>query len=205
MCDSIAMIAAQRRKDHGAHFIVPISSQQGYLIGGLFVDDTNLFHLKMHVNENVLQAHLKFQDGIISWGHLLIATGGTLKPPKCSYYLISFWWKPDGTWVYEVNTVNKDLSIGVPLADSSLAEIKHLPVTSTVKTLGSITCPAGLNKAAFERMQLQGQEWVDNFTTLSHRNTWFMVDWQFWPCLGYGICNNTASWEEFDSCLQQIY
>jgi hypothetical protein len=31
-----------------------------------------------------------------------------------------------------------------------------------------------------------------------------MVDRQFWPCLGYGICNNFAPWEELDSCLQPV-
>ncbi len=66
---SIPMIAAQRRKDYGAHLIAPISSQQGYLTGGLFVDDTNLFHLKMCRNETLFQAHLKIQDGIINWGN----------------------------------------------------------------------------------------------------------------------------------------
>jgi hypothetical protein len=72
--------------------------------------------------------------------------------------------------------VNEDLSIGAPLADGNLAEIEHLPVMSTVKTLGSMTCPAGLNKVAIKRMQLQGQEWVDRITILSHCNTWFMVE-----------------------------
>jgi hypothetical protein len=154
---SIPMIATQHRKDHGVHLIAPISSQQGHLIGGLFVDDTNLFHLEMRRNELVFQVHSNFQDGIINWGKLLIAIGGA-QPPKCSYYLILFQWKPHRTRVYEDNTVNKDLSIGVPLADGNLAEIKHLPVASTVKTLGSMTCPAGLNKVAIERMQLQGQK-----------------------------------------------
>ncbi len=159
----------------------------------------------MRANENVFQAHLKLQDGIINWGKLLIATGGALKPPKCSNYLILFRWKPDGTWVYKDNTVNKDLSVGVPLADGILAETKHLPVTSAVKSLGSMMCYAGLNKAAIERMQSQGQEWVDRITNLSHCNTWFMVDRQFWLRLGYGICNDTATWEELDSCLQRVY
>jgi hypothetical protein len=56
---SIPMITSQRRKDHDSHFIAPISSHQGHLIGGLFVDDTNLFHLEMRMNENVFQAHSK--------------------------------------------------------------------------------------------------------------------------------------------------
>ncbi len=54
---SIPMIAAQQRKDHGAHFVAPISSKEGHLIGGLYVDDMDLFHLDMCVNENVHQAH----------------------------------------------------------------------------------------------------------------------------------------------------
>jgi hypothetical protein len=130
------------------------------------------------------------QDAIINWGKLLIATGGAMKPIKCSYYFILFRWKPDGTWVYADNVGNHDFSIGVPLADGSLAGIEQLPVTTAVKTLGSMTCPAGSNKAGLDQMQCQGQEWVDRITTLSRRNTWFMVDRQFWPRLGYGICNN---------------
>ncbi len=67
-------------------------------------------------------------------------------------------WKPDGTWLYEDNTVKENLAVGVPLADGNLADIEHLPVMSAVKTLGSMMCPAGLVKAAIERMQSQGQE-----------------------------------------------
>jgi hypothetical protein len=78
-------------------------------------------------------------------------------------------------------------------------------VTSAVKTLGSMTCSAALNKVAIKKMQLQGQEWVDRITNLRRYNTWFMVDRQFWLHLEYGICNNTASWEELDLFLQQVY
>jgi hypothetical protein len=53
---SIPMIAAQWKKDHGTHFDT-ISSKEGHLIGGLVVDDTDLFHLDMWVNTNVQQAH----------------------------------------------------------------------------------------------------------------------------------------------------
>ncbi len=97
-----------------------------------------LFHLEMRVNKTVHQAHSRLQDGLINWGNLLIATGGALKPIKCSYYLISFWWKPDGTWAYVDNVGKEEFAIGVPLANGSLVEIKHLPVTS-VKMLGLMT------------------------------------------------------------------
>jgi hypothetical protein len=202
---SIPMIAAQRRKDHGTHFVAPISRKEGPLIGSLFVDNTDLFNLDMRVNKNVHQAHSSLQNSIVNWGNLLIATGGALKPIKCSYYLILFWSKSDGTWVYADNVGNNDFTIHVPLADGSLAEIEQLPITTAAKMLGSMTYPAGNNKAGLEQMQSQGQERVDRVTTLSHCNTWFMVDRQFWHRLGYGICNNTASWDELELCLKRVY
>ncbi len=76
---------------------------------------------------------------------------------------------------------------------------------TAVKTLGLMTCPAGLKKAGLKQMQSQGQEWVDRVTNLSCHNTWFMVDRQFWPRLGYFSCNNTASWDELEQCLKQVY
>jgi hypothetical protein len=101
----------------------------------------------------------------------------------------------DGTWNYCRNEIRPDLQIRVPLADGSLEDIKHLPVSRAVKTLRSMTCPSGSNVAALQRMQTQGQEWVDRVKSgkLSRRNVWFMLDCQFWPRLGFGICNNTAS------------
>jgi hypothetical protein len=101
----------------------------------------------------------------------------------------------------------EEFVIGVPLANGSLVEIEHLLVTSKVKMLGlmTMTCPASSNKASIEQMQTQGQEWVDRIKTLSRRNMWFMVDRLFWPSLGYGICNNTAPWNEIKECLKQVY
>ncbi len=32
-----------------------------------------------------------------------------------------------------------------------------------------------------------------------------MVDMQFWPRLGYGICKNTASWDKLELCLKRGY
>jgi len=205
----IPMIAAHKRRGHGAHFTAPISDITGHIVGGLFVDDTDLVHVDMQTVETVLEveAHSRLQESIINWGSLLIATGGALKPGKCSCYLISFKWKADGTLVYENNAIRPDVAIGVPLADGSLAEIEHLPVESAIKTLGSITCPTGSSASALGRMQQQGQEWADRIKSgkLSRRNMWFMMDRQFWPRVGYGISSTSASWEELDQCLRRVY
>ncbi len=56
-------------------------------------------------------------------------------------------------------------------------------------------------------MQTQGQEWVDRVKSgkLSQRNVWFMMDQQFWPRLGFRICNNMASWDDLEYCLKKVY
>jgi hypothetical protein len=192
---SIPMIAAHKKKGHGSHLIAKMSGITSHLVGGLFVDDTDLIHLDMQTIETTMEAHENLQELVTNWGKLLIATGGALKPAKCSYYLISFNWKADGTWMYSMNETRPDLQICVPLADGSLAEIEHLPINGAVKMLGSMTCPSESNTAALQKMQTQSQEWVDRVKSgkLSRRNVWFMLDCQFWPRLGFGICNNTAS------------
>ncbi len=42
---SIPIIAAHKRKGHGAHFIAPILDITDHIVGGLFMDDTNLVHV----------------------------------------------------------------------------------------------------------------------------------------------------------------
>jgi hypothetical protein len=93
------------------------------------------------------------------------------------------------------------------LADGSVADIEHLSVNSAVKTLGSMRRPSGSNKAGLNRMQMQGQEWVDWIASgkMICRNMWFMADQQFWLRVGYGICNNTATWEELEGCFKRVY
>jgi hypothetical protein len=202
---SIPMILAHKKKGHGAHFIAPISSHVCH--GGLFVDNTDLFHLDMRTVQSVVEAHQCLQEAVINWRKLLLATGGTLKPEKCSFHLLSFKWRADGTWLYEHNKSNPTLLLGVPMSDGSLEEIEHLSINFAIKTLGLMTCPSSNNTAAIKRMRTQGQEWLDRVlaSTLNCRNVWFMVDRQFWPRVGYGICNSSASWGDLENCMQRVY
>jgi hypothetical protein len=134
--DSIAMIQAHKWKGHNVHLQCPITNKTIHLAGTLFVDDTNLEHLDLNKTESISKFHKALQDSILSWGRLILATGGALKPAKLFYHMIFFSWKPDGSWKYYVNDKVPKLSILVPLADGSLAPIDHLPVTTPTKPLG---------------------------------------------------------------------
>jgi hypothetical protein len=100
---SIPMIAVHKRKGHGAHLTAKMLDTTAHLVGRHFVDDTDLIHLDMWTIETTMEAHANLQESVINWGKLLIATGGALKPAKCSYYLISFKLKFNGTWSYSID------------------------------------------------------------------------------------------------------
>jgi hypothetical protein len=204
---TIPMIKAHKKKGHGAHLRAIASNEDLHIAGSLFVDDTDLEHLDMRRNETPAEAHDCFQQSTTNWGKLLIATGGALKPAKCSYYLISFKWNKEGIWSYESNESDDRWVIVIPLANGQTAAIEHLSVDSAVKTLGSMTCPSGRNNAAITRMKSQCEEWFHRLTlgSLSRRDVWFMSEIQLWPRVGFGICNNTATWDELDSSLNIWY
>jgi hypothetical protein len=204
---AITIINAHKQKQYGDHLVTPISKDIGHLVGNIYVDDTDLIHLDMRQLETIEQAHKRFQASIQNWGKLLLATGGALKPSKCLYYLISFLWRPDGTWVYNKNENNISLSLRIPMSDGSSEEISHMPVNEAVKTLGSMTCPTGCNTVALNRMVSQGQEWADKVKSsyLSRRSIWFMLDHQLWPRISYGICNNTVHWEELSNVMRKVW
>ncbi len=125
------------------------------------MDDTDVEHLNLNKSETRDEAHQALQDSIINWGDLLNAKGGALKPAKCFYHIISFLWKPDGTWRYDDNEANTNLKILVPLGDGSRAEIEHLPVSAPTKTLRQMTCPTGSSEGALMQMREKAQKWID--------------------------------------------
>ncbi len=130
--------------------------------------------------------------------------GGGLKHAKCSYHLISFSWKPDGTWHYDDNHENPAFQLHVPLANGDMAPIKHLSVDSPSKTLGLMTCPSSSSKGAFTQMREKAQRWIDRAIgeKLNHRHICFLLERQIYPMVFFGIGNIKAPFDALSKCLQ---
>ena len=78
----ITIVRAHKRKGHGAKIVCPISLLKANVAAILFVDDTDIIHLNMEGSESVVETHRALQESVRSWGGLLIASGGALKPVK---------------------------------------------------------------------------------------------------------------------------
>ena len=86
------------------------------------------------------------------------------------------------------------------MPDGKMAKIDHLPVTESKETLGVWTSPDGSAEVA---MRDKAQKWVDKVKegTLKRSVVWFLMDVQFWPRVGYGLCCNTATHTALEKCL----
>ena len=161
----------------------------------------------MEGNETVAEAHSALQASVRSWGGLLIASGGALKPVKCFSHILSFRWKSNGKWAYEANEKDPSKVIRVPTAEGDESAIANLSADTACKTLGVFTAPSGNATKAIEAMQEKAGNWVERARgrNLHRRQVWFMMEKQFWPRVSYGLCANTASWSVLEDCLQKQY
>ena len=147
------------------------------------------------------------KDSVLNWGRLLIASGGSYKPLKCFYHLISFKWARDRQWAYDLNHDKLEYEMQVPLPNGTLAKIERLPVSTAKQTLGVWTSPNGSSDGALAAMKEKAQEWVDKAKegNLKQSDVWFLIDCQFWPRLGYGLCCNIAPHVRLEECLSKQY
>ena len=162
------------------------------MVGSLYVDDTDLEHFTMQWEEEVHEMQVAMQESIVNWGRLLVATGGVLKPEKCFYHMISFLWDKEGQWRYDKNADDEDMDILVPLEDGSMAQIEHLPLDASTKTLGSMTCPTGSSAGSLTQMVEKATEWKDKACAakIHWQTTWFpgeavLAKGRFWVELPY--------------------
>ncbi len=63
---SILMIAAHKRKGHGAHLTAKMSEITGHLVGRLFVDYTDLIHLDTRTIKTIIEAYDNLQESVIN-------------------------------------------------------------------------------------------------------------------------------------------
>jgi hypothetical protein len=106
-----------------------------YMIG--FVDDsngqTNAFLESPQPDANTLISNLR-KDAQL-WSELLWASGGSLELTKCSFQILCWEFKPDGTPRIVTKPVQE--TVHIRGADHSVTEISQMDVTEEHKTLGT--------------------------------------------------------------------
>ena len=129
------------------------------------------------------------QRATFDWGRLAIASGGSLKPEKCFWYLIAFKFRNGVPDYKTIRDFPPDTVLRVPAPDGSEHPIQLLEVTEAKKTLGVLQCPAGLPDAHLQQMKKHGLDWADKAATqpLPRRLARMSHDLMLVPRMKYGI------------------
>jgi hypothetical protein len=159
---SITILSAHKKKGHSATFMCPMTNKVVKLAAILYVDDCDLIHIDMTCDDDVFTTFQKMQESVLNWGKLLIASGGSYKPPKCFYHLISFSWSQGSKWKYEENHLKPEFEMVVLLPDgTTTAVIDHLPIVEAKETVGVYSCRNGSSDGVLKAMREKAAEWVD--------------------------------------------
>lgn len=202
---TIVILHAHKQKGHGATFVCPITKTQKDLSCILYVDDNDLLHMCEEETDTIHTAHEAIQDSITSWGELLIATGGALKPPKCFFYLVGYEWDADGNWKYQTGKHLAELTVSVPLPDGSTAPIQHHSVHTPSVTLGGQTSPSGQDALSYISEKALDWAFKARNSNLKPRDFHTSVQRKFWPKIRYGLCAITDPLDNLISAMHRPY
>jgi hypothetical protein len=153
---SAIMVTVFKQLNLGAKIKDPILDTLIYMMGALFVDDTNMYTWREEIldpGELWAQTQIKIKH----WSCLLNATGGALKPEKCWWCLLDYTCE-DGEWKY-ADIVPQDLLITNP--DGTKSAIKQEEATTSKKTLGIYDPPAGGNKGHLDYIRSKETTWIN--------------------------------------------
>jgi hypothetical protein len=104
------------------------------LAGFLFVDDTDLIVFPDSADELLDIVLERMQHAVSAWHGGLRATGGALKPEKCSWGLAAFVWS-GGRWRY-ATAEEQPGEILVPDLDGTVLPIARIEPSEAVKVVG---------------------------------------------------------------------
>jgi hypothetical protein len=108
----------------------------------LFVDDTDLFHFAEHEETTPMEVVQQMQDGVEQWQGALRASGGALKPEKCSWCLVGYRFKANGCWEYHSQeSLPAELRIHNP--EGELVALTRLEPSESITVVGMVQAMDG--------------------------------------------------------------
>jgi hypothetical protein len=140
---SSTLFDIHERHAHGASFSSPDGTHQARLTMVGFVDDsTGTCNDFQPAGEcSIEDLAIRMQHDAQLWNDLLFCSGGRLELGKCSFHVLHFKFKPDGTPVPLIQSFDH----GITVSDATTGERVSIPAktaTDAHKTLGHYKAPA---------------------------------------------------------------
>ena len=216
---SSLIVNAYRRMGHGANISSSYVSRLFSLCAVMYVDDTDLLHWPRDGCDSSEDLIEHVQRATTDWGNLTQASGGILKPEKCSVYLLDYKYVRGRAKMKSLRDLPEPLSyitdgdrllpshIQVPQPEGPPVPIVTYDVTTSSKMLGTHWSPAGTSATHVEHMVQKGLDWVDLLRTkpLLSRDAWLSFRLQLFPAISWGLVTVILSPPKMDTMYQRVF
>jgi hypothetical protein len=158
--------------------------------------------LKMPLDEEFLQI---VQSATNDWAGLIHATGGSLKPQKCFWYMLGWIWKK-GKARLKTSYELPQTPLYIPQLDRTPVPIQLKTVSDPEKKLGVYACPKGKFFHHVAQLLTTGLEYSERLGAwmLPTRDAWMGFCYQISPKLIYGATAVTHSPQKLEEAFQSI-
>jgi hypothetical protein len=87
------LVLMLHRLGHVARIFLALSQTLFEALGFLFIDDMDLITVANTWSKSPTQVTSRMHSAVNAWHGGLCASGGALKPDKCSWCLVAFYWE----------------------------------------------------------------------------------------------------------------
>ena len=175
------------------------------LIGLIFVDDTDLFCMAECPGDDVEFVVHSIQEAMTAWHGGLRFTGGTLRPDKCKWSLISFLWD-NGKLRYAAED-DVPAKTRTPGLTGNLTDIERVPPDVAIEVLGFWQAADGNMKkqktALIEKVKAWGEAMKS--TWCPRPAAWLALRSIMWSSIKYVLGNTTFTAKEGDEVIRPLY
>ena len=160
------------------------------------------------------------QQATMDWGLLAQATGGSLKPSKCSIYFMIYKFvrgRAKLKSLRDLPTASSTLTLDsgkeapahivILQPDSSSCPIQTLDVSEASKMLGIHFVLKGDSTTHIENMHQKGIDWHDKILAkpLHRHNAWLSFFMQLYPGMLWGLVSVVLSPLKLNEMMQKLY
>ncbi len=178
---STLLIEVYQCQGHGAQFIPGLARDAFTIAAVIYVNDSDLLHLARGtpMDAEFLES---VQAATIDWTGLVHASGGSLKPAKCFWYMLGWKWVKGEARLKAVEELPQQ-PLMIPQPGGQMAAISLHPVDKPEKKLGVYVCPTGDATYHVDHLRKTGLEYASRLQARNPppRDYWMGKWYQLYP------------------------
>jgi hypothetical protein len=145
------------------------------------------------------------QAAVNAWHGGLRASGGALKPDKCSWCLVSFYWER-GLWFYASKT-SQPGTLTIPVPNGNPVTITRHEPSEAIKVVGVMQALDGNMMAQVDILQAKANKWGEQI-----QDGWIprnlarkALNMMIWPSLRYPLPASNLTDRQGEQITKEFY